>query len=210
MRFYPLGLLLVVGCIQLDDNYDEDNVTKGVHETDTGFSDTVFNPGNNDSGGGNAAQAEACHPDIEGWADSWATWEQEVVGLVNEERASGADCGTYGSYPAAGPVEMNEDLRCAARYHSLWMAETDSFSHDSPGGDLGDDPWERIDSTEFSGQAVGENIAMGYGSAASVVQGWMDSDGHCSNIMNADATLMGVGYFAGGSYGHYWTQNFGL
>jgi uncharacterized protein YkwD len=90
------------------------------------------------------------------------------------------------------------------------MAETDSFSHDSPGGDLGDDPWERIDSTEFSGQAVGENIAMGYGSAASVVQGWMDSDGHCSNIMNADATLMGVGYFAGGSYGHYWTQNFGL
>ena len=70
---------------------------------------------------------------------------------------------------AAGPVEMEANLRCASRYHSLWMAQTNSFSHESPGGDLGEDPWERIDSTAFDGFAVGENIAAGYDGARGVV-----------------------------------------
>jgi uncharacterized protein YkwD len=156
-----------------------------------------------------AEQAEACHPDIEGWSTAWAALEAEVVELVNRERAAGANCGTYGNFPAVGPVEMEPNLQCAARYHSMWMADTNTFAHESPGGDLGDDAWERIDSTDFRGSAVGENIAAGYGSARSVVDGWMDSDGHCSNIMSSSATLTGVGYYQGGSYGTYWTQNFG-
>ena len=36
-----------------------------------------------------------------------------------------------------------------------------------------------------------------------------DLDGHCSNILNGDATEIGVGYYAGGSWGTYWTQDFG-
>jgi uncharacterized protein YkwD len=90
------------------------------------------------------------------------------------------------------------------------MADTSTFAHESPGGDLGDDPWERIASTDFAGTAVGENIAAGYDTPASVVAGWMTSDGHCSNIMNSSATLTGVGYYRGGEWGYYWTQNFGL
>jgi uncharacterized protein YkwD len=156
-----------------------------------------------------AAQAEACHPDVEGWQDAWAALEDEVVELVNRERAAGAHCGAYGNYPPAGALEMEPNLRCAARYHSRWMAENNQFSHDSPGGDLGADAWARIASTDFAGSAVGENIAAGYGTARSVVDGWMDSDGHCANIMSASATLTGVGYWPGGSWGTYWTQNFG-
>ena len=152
---------------------------------------------------------EDCHPDLDGWRGGWASQEERVVELINEARSTPTNCGTYGTYAAAGPVEMEPNLRCAARYHSMWMALTNSFSHDSPGGDLGDDPWERIDSTAFDGFAVGENIAAGYDTARGVVDGWLDSDGHCANLMNPDATLTGVGYYAGGSYGHYWTQNFG-
>lgn len=152
---------------------------------------------------------EDCHPELEGWRGAWASKEDQVVELINEARATPTDCGSYGTYAAAGPVEMEANLRCASRYHSLWMAQTNSFSHESPGGDLGEDPWERIDSTAFDGFAVGENIAAGYDGARGVVEGWLDSDGHCANLMNPDATLTGVGYYAGGSYGHYWTQNFG-
>jgi uncharacterized protein YkwD len=152
---------------------------------------------------------EACHPDVEGWKGSWASAEEKVVELINEARATTTNCGSEGVFAATGPVVMDQHLRCAARYHSLWMAQTNSFSHDSPGGDLGEDPWERIDSTGFDGFAVGENIAAGYDSARGVVNGWLGSDGHCANLMNPDATLTGVGYYVGGYYGHYWTQNFG-
>ena len=61
------------------------------------------------------------------------------------------------------------------------------------GGDLGDDTWARINST-----------------ARSVPDGWMGSDGHCSNMMNPSASLIGVGYYQGGSYGAYLTQVFGV
>lgn len=153
--------------------------------------------------------AEACHPDVAGWPEDWAATEDKVLDKVNQERAAGADCGSYGSYAPAGPLEMDPDLRCAARYHSLWMAENDSMTHESPGGDLGDDPWSRIAATDFAGTAIGENIAGGYSTAGSVVQGWMASDGHCANIMAPSATLTGIGLYVGGSWGYWWTENFG-
>jgi uncharacterized protein YkwD len=41
-----------------------------------------------------------------------------------------------------------------------------------------------------------------------VVQAWMESDGHCRNIMNPAFTRAGVGHAAGGRYGGYWTLKF--
>lgn len=40
---------------------------------------------------------------------------------------------------------------------------------------------------------VGENVAMGYETAASLVQGWLDSPGHRQNIMNPVFRKMGIG-----------------
>ena len=107
---------------------------------------------------------------------------------------------------------MEPYLRCAARVHSLDMGTTDYFSHYSPGGPIGDDPWERGANAGYTGTMVGENIYCGYSTTpSSVVAGWMASDGHCANIMNGTATEMGIGYayVAGSTWGRYWTQNFG-
>ena len=35
---------------------------------------------------------------------------------------------------------------------------------------------------------------------------WMNSDGHCSNIMNDNFDEVGIGYVQGGQYGHTWTM----
>lgn len=153
--------------------------------------------------------AEDCHPDVADWPESWADLEDQVLERVNEERAAGADCGSSGTYAPTGPLAMEDHLRCAARYHSMWMADNDTLAHESPGGDLGDTPWARMSAAGFTGTQIGENVAAGYGSAAAVIEGWMDSDGHCANIMNPSASLIGVGYVRGGSYGHTWTQDFG-
>lgn len=181
----------------------------GGGAADGGGGDGGATDGGGDDGGADVDAAEACHEAIEGWSDRWANFEEEVVRLTNQARARGADCGTMGRFPATTEVVMDAHLRCAARYHSYWMATTGNFSHESPGGDLGDDPWERMASAGYSGSGVGENIAAGYGSASAVVQGWLDSDGHCANLMSSQARTIGVGYYAGGSYGSYWTQNFG-
>jgi uncharacterized protein YkwD len=60
---------------------------------------------------------------------------------------------------------------------------------------------------------MGENIAWGQTSPAEVMEAWIDSDGHCSNVMNPNYTLIGVGYYPGSDNWrdgqHFWTQNFG-
>jgi uncharacterized protein YkwD len=107
---------------------------------------------------------------------------------------------------------MNPNLRYAARIHSEWMSDTDSFSHDSPGGPIGDDMTERIETAGYTPwSALGENIAAGYSTPVDALNGWMSSDGHCKNIMNANFDEIGVGYFydSSSSYTHWWTQDFG-
>ena len=46
---------------------------------------------------------------------------------------------------------------------------------------------------------------------AAVVLAWMESDGHCKNIMNPEFNELGVGYFydSGSKYRHWWSQEFG-
>jgi uncharacterized protein YkwD len=137
------------------------------------------------------------------WNPDWEAYEAEVVQLVNSYRAAGADCGSMGTFGAAGPVVAEAQLRCAARLHSQDMAVRMFFDHTNPDGMS---PWDRVDLTDYSGNASGENIAQGYPDPTAVMQGWMDSDGHCANIMNPDNTELGVGYYG---EDNYWTQVMG-
>ncbi len=177
---------------------DADADTDTDTDTDTdGDADVDFDP------------SEDCHPDIADWPEAWQALEDEVVALVNLSRSAGTNCGSYGNYPPAGPLVMDPHIQCACRYHSLWMADNNSLSHESPGGALGFSFSERMVNAGFTGTPIGENVAAGYPNAAQVVQGWLSSDGHCANLMNSSATLTGVGYAPGGSYGTWWTQEFG-
>lgn len=132
--------------------------------------------------------------------------EEEVVTIVNQTRSQGANCGSKGDFGAAGPLTMHPLLRCAARMHSKDMVDRDFFDHTNPDNES---PWDRIAKSGYGGyQNAGENIAAGSGTAAGVVDQWMNSDGHCANIMNPAFNQIGVGYYPGGQYGHVWTQVF--
>ncbi len=74
------------------------------------------------------------------------------------------------------------------------MGEENYFSHDSPGGPCGNDFVDRVEAAGYTGwMTLGENIAAGQTTPQEVVAGWMDSDGHCSNIMEPAFTEIGVG-----------------
>lgn len=57
-------------------------------------------------------------------------------------------------------------------------------------------------------KTAGENIAKGYYSASSVVNGWMNSQGHRANILNPNFNKIGIGYATDKSGTTYWTQIF--
>jgi len=149
---------------------------------------------------------------VAAWDTAWTAFEDEVLTLTNAARAKAATCGQYGDFDPAPPLAMNAMLRCSSRLHSKDMGEKNYFAHDNLDGL---DPFKRMAAAGYMGFTMGENIAKGQQTPKEVVDGWMNSPGHCSNIMNADYTEIGVGYFQGMSTStrfnsnKLWTQNFG-
>jgi uncharacterized protein YkwD len=128
--------------------------------------------------------------------NSTSTVEAEVLRLVNLERAQ-ANC---------RPLQADEQLALAARRHSADQAANGYFDHTSQDGRT----WaDRIAATSYQGRPGGENIAAGQPTPAAVMDSWMKSPGHRANILNCSFKDLGVGVARGGSYGIYWTQDFG-
>lgn len=152
---------------------------------------------------------QACLDADEEWAEGWKAFEDEVVDLVNAHRAEGADCRTGGRFGPTHALASDEQLRCAARLHSRDMGERGYFDHLDPDGV---DPGVRIQAAEYGGLPAGENIAAGARTPSEVVEGWMNSDGHCANIMRPQFDEIGVGYaeVPGSPWRIYWTQTFGF
>ncbi len=134
-----------------------------------------------------------------------AAYEQQIVDLVNAERASR-------NLP---PLKRVSQLDEAARYHAADMAQDNYFSHDtydrSSGNLVYRCAWsERITSYYTNWSTLGENIAAGYLTPSDAMNAWMNSDGHRANILRDTFWEIGVGYFeGGGSYYRYWVQDFG-
>ncbi|MEU1514762.1 CAP domain-containing protein [Streptomyces sp. NPDC005811] len=125
------------------------------------------------------------------YPDSGAT--ARVLSLVNAERDK-AGC---------SPLTENAKLTKAAQDHSQDMADHQNMSHTGSDGSSMSDRLSRVGYT-FS--SAGENVAAGYGTPESVMDGWMNSPGHKANILNCGFKEIGVGL---AQPGNYWTQDFG-
>jgi uncharacterized protein YkwD len=124
--------------------------------------------------------------------------------LVNEARARGARCGER-SFAPAPPVRLSGTLAGVALGHAADMADHGYFEHEDRGGRS---PADRVRAVGYREKLVGENIAYGPKSAEEVVQGWLDSPGHCENIMDPRFAEMGIAYATGhaSKRGLYWVQ----
>jgi uncharacterized protein YkwD len=142
-----------------------------------------------------------CDP-VSGWSVGAAAFENEIVTLVNQHRAAGATCGGEAK-PAVPALSADAALRCAARVHTRDMADRDFFDHTNPDGQL---PWDRMELAGYAWGQAGENIAGGNATATATMTQWMNSTGHCNNIMSGDFVDIGVGYVEDAAL---WTQVFG-
>jgi uncharacterized protein YkwD len=136
-----------------------------------------------------------------------AAKECQIVQLVNQTRAAGASCGGSAK-PAVPALKTNSILAGTARAHAVDMATNDYFDHTNQ---QGKSPFDRMKAAGYDFATAGENIAAGKETAEGTMQDWMQSPGHCENIMKADFTEIGVGYAfdQNNQYEHIWVQNFG-
>ena len=131
-------------------------------------------------------------PKTEAPAPTVLSYEEQIVVLVNKERAKE-------NLPA---LTLSKKLSDVAKAKSQDMHDKKYFSHTSP---TYGSPFEMMTAFGISYRSAGENIASGYATPEKVMQGWMNSQGHKENIMNKSFTQIGVGYVADGNY---WTQMF--
>jgi uncharacterized protein YkwD len=120
----------------------------------------------------------------------------QVVALTNAERAK---VGCPG-------LTVDARLAAAAQAHSLDMDVNSYFGHNTPSGLT---PFQRMIADGYGFSVAAENIAAGQPTPSAVMAAWMQSPGHRANILNCALRQIGVGYAVGGTYGTYWTQDFG-
>lgn len=132
-------------------------------------------------------------PDQPGTDGSQDAFANEVVRLVNEERAK------------AGLPALTVDRGAASAAQVRAKEIERSFSHTRPDGSSFNSALTEA-GVNFSG--AGESIAYGQNSPEKVMEGWMNSSGHRANILNSSYTSIGVGHYQNTSGVNYWTQLF--
>lgn len=144
-------------------------------------------------------------------SETFADWREAgkvLLESVNAARASARVCGTR-QFAAAPPLSWNAQLGAAALAHSRDMAARRYFGHRAKDGSK---PADRATRAGYAWQRVGENLAFGQNTPAEAMAGWLDSPGHCANIMNPAFTEMGAAYGIAKEKRSgivYWTQVFG-
>ena len=136
-----------------------------------------------------------------------AALQARTLELINAARAEGRDCGTAGVFAPAGALGWDSRLEAAARTHSADMAATGNFDHT---GTDGSDAGNRIEREGYAWGEYAENIAAGQDTLEAAVEGWLDSPGHCRNVMApgvSDTALVCVSN-DDARYRRYWTQVF--
>lgn len=133
--------------------------------------------------------------------------EAEIVQRVNAFRAAGAVCGST-TYAPAAALNWNSKLLQAATGHSNDMATNNYFSHTSLDGRTFT---QRVLAAGYSYSAAGENIAAGQTSVQDVMTAWINSPGHCQNMMNTTFQDIAVACVRNdaSTYRLYWTMNLG-
>jgi uncharacterized protein YkwD len=111
----------------------------------------------------------------------------ELLALTNKERQAAS----------LSPLTLNDKLNASANAKCSDMVAKNYWAHNDPTGQT---PWHFMTDASYDYNLAGENLAYGYGTSSSVVNGWMNSPGHKANILNAGYTELGFGICRSDNY----------
>jgi uncharacterized protein YkwD len=139
-------------------------------------------------------------------AASLSTMAQDIVRLTNDFRVANglAPLQVSGQLTAMADVQAKNMVSMvplvgfdAAMSHVLYGVPQATLA-------------SRADYAGYDSSALGENIAYGYGTADAVMQAWINSPGHCANLLNVSFTQMGVSIAYTPEGIPYFAQDFGV
>ena len=119
---------------------------------------------------------------------NYATFEDEVVRLINEQRV------------ANGLNELTTVYSLSAVAQTRAQELTQSYSHTRPDGTS---CFTALTEAGIYYCSSGENIAAGFSTPEAVVNAWMNSPRHRANILSPKYNMVGVGFCD-----NYWAQVF--
>ena len=123
------------------------------------------------------------------------TYVRKVAERVNEERNSAG----------LSSLTLDSELSRVAQKKAEDMRDNGYFSHTSP---TYGSPFDMMKQFGISYSTAGENIAKGQRTPESVMNAWMNSQGHRANILNSSYEKIGVGYCTDENGTTYWVQMF--
>ena len=129
---------------------------------------------------------------------SGTSMSSAIVDLTNAERASAG----------VPSFRASAQLMQAAQLQADQMARLQRMEHEISGAQY-PRPTDRLAAVGYRWSTYGENIAMGQTSAAAVMDSWMHSSGHRTNILNASFREIGVGFARDSAGRPYYVQVFG-
>lgn len=157
--------------------------------------------------------------------------KDKYLKAINDARDKSQDCDGKQIGPSPH-VLWNDELYLASAEHNYDMAKSNIIDVHHRGSNTEYD-WtttvqnldhasymqERVENNGYDHWArLTENLTVGYISnnnpidtPEEAVQQWLNSAGHCENLMDPNVTDVGMAYLydANSDYKHYWTQNFG-
>ena len=170
---------------------DESNLTQAPPATSTPDNPASFNLGNTPQ-----VVIDQC----------MSAADKEMLTQVNNARSQTRNCGGD-NYPATVALNWHCTLEDVAYGHSRDMGDYNFFSHT---GSDGLQSADRVTNAGYDWSTVGENIAAGQQTVDTVMTAWLDSPGHCENIMHSSFTEIGAASYTvdGSDFPIYWTQVF--
>jgi uncharacterized protein YkwD len=127
-----------------------------------------------------------------------AARESRIFDLINAERRRQG-------LPA---LLYNPQLDRMAKIQAQNMARFQKMAHVIPESNL-PTLTDRARDSGYPYARLAENVALGYPSAETVVEGWMASKGHRANILQRDVEETGIGIARSSAGGLYYCQVFG-
>ncbi len=124
---------------------------------------------------------------------SWTAEEQQMLDLINRERASAG----------AAALKMNPELVKLARLKAQDMVDKQYFGHNSP---TYGSPFDMMKKFGISYTYAGENLAMAP-TVTTAHTALMNSSGHRANILNTKYDQVGIGIVSSGG-NKYFVQLF--
>lgn len=106
------------------------------------------------------------------------------------------------------PVTINSQLAFAAQLQADQCARAGRIEHVLVEAQY-PRPEDRIAAAGYAWQQYGENLAVGFDTGETAVQGWMASPGHRANILHAAFTEIGVAVATDTAGRAYYIQVFG-